>query len=252
MAWHSKWHNIKHKKAAEDKKKAKVYSKMAKLIEIAARSGADPNMNPALVTVLGKAKYAGVPKDVIERAIKKGSWVNDGVNFQTIFYEWYAPWGVALYIKTMTDNPNRTASNIKSLLAKAGWNMAEMGAVGWQFKEIGEIVISWKIKKLLVKGNEVEDEEALDTDTLENQLLGLDISDYTIEEWVCRVVTTRENFTTVAKHIENLEYKIANADLIWESTNPTEVDDETYAKVERIREILEDDDDVEEVYDNVA
>jgi transcriptional/translational regulatory protein YebC/TACO1 len=129
--------------------------------------------------------------------------------------------------------------------------MAEVGAVGWQFREIGEIVIEGKLKVEKVKGNDVETIEPFDLDALENQLLGLEISDYTVDEGICRVVTTRENFITVSKNIEHLGYKIASADLIRESTNPTEVDDEIYAKVERIRDILEDDDDIEEVYDNV-
>lgn len=252
MAGHSKRHNIKHRKAAEDAKKAKVYSKMSKLIEIAARKGADPFMNPALDTVLSKAKYASVPKDVIEKAIKKWSGQSNGAEYQILFYEWYAPGGVALYIKTMSDNTNRTATNIRSLLNKAWWTMAEMGAVGRQFREIGEIVIEGVVKIEKIKWNDIETILPFDEHHLENQLLGLEISDYTIEEGICRVVTTKDNFASVLKNIEHLWYKIASGDLIRESTNPMEIDDETYAKVERIREVLEDDDDVEEVYDNVA
>jgi YebC/PmpR family DNA-binding regulatory protein len=251
MAWHSKRHNIKHRKAAEDAKKSKVYSKMGKLIEIAARGGADPSMNPSLEMVLSKAKYASVPKEVIERAIKKGSGQSNGAAYQTLFYEGYAPGGVALYIKTLSDNSNRTATNIRTLLNKSGGSMAEMGAVAWQFKEIGEIVIEGIIKTEKVKGNDVETILPFDQDKLENELLGLDISDYTFEEGVCRVVTSKENFNGVLKNIENLGYKIASADLIRESTNPLEISDEIYAKVERVREVLEDDDDVEEVYDNI-
>lgn len=251
MAWHSKWHNIKHRKAAEDAKKSKVYSKMGKLIEIAARKGADPNMNPSLDMVLQKAKYASVPKEVIDRAIKKGSGTAWWTDYQTLFYEGYAPGGIALYIKTMTDNSNRTAASMKTLLGKAGWSMAEMGAVSWQFKEIGEIVITGKVQNTTVKWNVIENIIPFVKDELENQLLGLDIVDYTIEEDVCRVVTSKEHFAQVSKSIENLWYKVESADLIRESTNPTDVDDEVYAKVERIREILEDDDDVEEVYDNI-
>lgn len=129
--------------------------------------------------------------------------------------------------------------------------MAEMGAVAWQFKEIGEIVIEGAIKTEKVKGNDIETILPFDQDKLENELLGLDISDYTLEEGVCRVVTSKENFNGVLKNIENLGYKVASADLIRESTNPLEISDEIYAKVERVREVLEDDDDVEEVYDNI-
>lgn len=252
MAGHSKRHNIKHRKAAEDAKKSKVYSKMAKLIEIAARNGADPMMNPWLDTVLSKAKYAWVPKDVIERAVKKGSWQTGGGSYQTIFYEWYAPWWVALYIKTLSDNTNRTATNVRSLLGKAWGTMAEMGAVSRQFKEIGEIVITWIISKTKLKWVDIEQELPFDNGILEEQLLDLPISDYTIEEGICRVVTTKEYFHTVLKSIEWWGYKITQGDLVWESTNKIEVDDELYTKIEKIRDILEDDDDIEEVYDNVA
>ncbi len=251
MAGHSKRHNIKHRKAAEDAKKSKVYSKMAKLIEIAARNGADPMMNPSLDTVLIKAKYASVPKDVIERAIKKWSWQSWWAVYQTLFYEWYAPGWVALYIKTLSDNSNRTATNIRSLLNKSGGTMAEMGAVSRQFKEIGEIIIEGCIVLEKVKGNEKETIVPFDTPTLENQLLWLDITDYTFDGDICRVTTTKEYFNTVLKNIDHLGYKIATGSLIRESTNPLEIDDETYAKVERIKEVLEDDDDIEEVYDNI-
>ena len=156
-----------------------------------------------------------------------------------------------MYIKTLSDNSNRTATNIRTLLNKSGGSMAEMGAVAWQFKEIGEIVIEGAIKTEKVKGNDVETILPFDQDKLENELLGLDISDYTLEEGVCRVVTSKENFNGVLKNIENLGYKVASADLIRESTNPLEISDEIYAKVERVREVLEDDDDVEEVYDNI-
>lgn len=257
MAWHSKRHNIKHRKAATDSKKSKIYSKMAKLIEIAARTWADPLMNPSLDMVLSKAKYASVPRDVIERAIKKWSWQSMWAAYQTIFYEGYAPGWVALYIKTLSDNTNRTASSMRSLLGKAWGTMAEMWAVSRQFREIGEIVIEWLIKIEKVKWNDVETVYPFDKNQLENQLLGLEIEDYSFDESnpgesICRVVTNREQFISVTHQLERMWYKLSSADLIWESTNPTEVDDETYAKLERIRDVLEDDDDVEEVYDNVV
>ena len=145
---------------------------MGKLIEIAARGGPDPSMNPSLDTVLTKAKYASVPKEVIERAIKKGSGQANGAAYQTLFYEGYAPGGVALYIKTLSDNSNRTATNIRTLLNKSGGTMAEMGAVGWQFREIGEIVIEGSIKTEKIKGNDIESVLPFDEDKLENELLG--------------------------------------------------------------------------------
>lgn len=251
MAGHSKWHNIKHKKAAEDAKKSKVYSKIAKLIEIAARNGADPMMNPALDTVLQKAKYNSVPKDVIEKAIKKGSGEKWGANFITAFYEWYGPGGVALYIKTLTDNTNRTSTNIRSMLNKVGASMAELGSVSWQFVEKWEIVINGSVISNTVKGNEIREVIAFDKDVLENQLLELDIEDYIFEDDSCRVLTSKANFIQVRDELESLGYNFLSADLIRTSTNQADVSDEDLEKISKIVEILEDDDDVEQVYLNI-
>lgn len=251
MAGHSKRHNIKHKKAAEDAKKSKVYSKIAKLIEIAARSGADPMMNPALDTVLQKAKYNSVPKDVIEKAIKKGSGEKWWANYVTIFYEWYGPGWVALYIKTMTDNSNRTSTNIRSMLNKFGASMAEVGSVSRQFVEKWEIIIDGVVKTEIIKWNEVKTVLPFDNDQLENQVLELDIEDYAIEDGVCRVITSKNNFIQVRNALESLWYNFANADLIWTSTNQADVSDEDLEKIDRIVELIEDDDDVEQVYLNI-
>lgn len=251
MAGHSKRHNIKHKKAAEDAKKSKVYSKIAKLIEIAARNGADPNMNPWLDTVLQKAKYNSVPKDVIEKAIKKGSWEKWWANYTTIFYEWYGPWWVALYIKTLSDNSNRTSTNIRSILNKTWANMAEVWAVSRQFIEKWEIIIDGILHKEIIKWNEVTSTLPFDSDLLENQVLELDIEDYIIEDDVCRVITSKANFIQVRNALEELWYNFTAADLIWTSTNQADVSDEDLEKIDKIIEILEDDDDVEQVYINI-
>lgn len=251
MAGHSKRHNIKHKKAAEDAKKSKVYSKIAKLIEIAARSGADPTMNPALETVLQKAKYNSVPKDVIDKAIKKGSGEKWWANYVTTFYEWYGPWWVALYIKTLSDNTNRTSTNVRSMLNKMWANMAEVWSVSRQFIEKWEILIDGILTEVIVKWNKVQNILLLDLDKLENDLIELDIEDYNIELGLCRVTTSKANFIQVRNTLESLWYNFAGADLVWTSTNQVDINDDDLEKIDKIVEMLEDDDDVEQVYINI-
>ncbi len=251
MAGHSKRHNIKHKKAAEDAKKSKVYSKIAKLIEIAARSGADPTMNPALETVLQKAKYNSVPKDVIDKAIKKGSGEKWWANYATIFYEWYGPWWVALYIKTLSDNTNRTSTNVRSMLNKMWANMAEVWSVSRQFIEKWEIIIDGKVYIDTIKWNEIRNVLPFDLDKLENDILELDIEDYDVEDGVCRIVTSKTNFIQVRDALESLWYNFTDADLVRTSTNQVDISDGDMDKIDRIVELLEDDDDVEQVYTNI-
>jgi YebC/PmpR family DNA-binding regulatory protein len=252
MAGHSKRHNIKHKKAATDAKKAKVYSKVGKLIEIAARGGANPSMNPALETVLQKARYNGLPKDVIEKAIKKWSWSSDWKSFTEMYYEWYGPWGSALYIKVLTDNPARTTPNIRSLLSKAGGSMAEMWAVSWNFSELGEIVASGVQKVEKIKWNDIESIIPFDNDELEMFLMDCDVMDYNIEEWICTITTSKENFVGVRNAIAEKRYAITSADLVQKPNSSIELSDMDMEKLEKIIELLEDDDDVENVYVNLS
>lgn len=135
MAGHSKWHNIKHRKAAQDAKKSKVYARIAKQIEIAAKLWADPSMNPTLATVLGTAKSSWLPKDVIEKAVNKWSWQGGWDELQEIYYEWYGPEWIAMYIKCITSNTNRSAASVRATLTKYNGNMWEVWSVAWQFEK---------------------------------------------------------------------------------------------------------------------
>ena len=143
MSGHSKWATIKHKKGAADQKRAKVFAKLIRQVEVAAREGGgDPAMNPALRTMFQKARDSSVPIDTIERAIKRGTGELEGVTYEQITYEGYAPNGVAILIDVLTDNRNRTGSDIRSTLKKNGGSIAEPGAVGWQFERKGVIVLA--------------------------------------------------------------------------------------------------------------
>ena len=143
MSGHSKWATIKHKKGAADKKRGKLFAKLIKQVEVAARQGGgDLDGNPTLRTMYQKARDSSVPLDTIERAIKRGTGELEGVNYESITYEGYAPHGVALYVETLTDNRNRTASEIRTILTKNGGSLAEPGSVAWQFERKGIINFS--------------------------------------------------------------------------------------------------------------
>ena len=146
MSGHSKWATIKHKKGAADKKRGKLFAKLIKQVEVAARQGGgDLDANPTLRTMYQKARDNSVPLDTIERAIKRGTGELEGVNYEDVTYEGYAPNGVALYIETLTDNRNRTGSEVRSTLSKHGGSLAEPGSVAWQFERKGVIILNKSI-----------------------------------------------------------------------------------------------------------
>ena len=148
MSGHSKWATIKHKKGAADKKRGKLFAKLIKQVEVAARQGGgDLDANPTLRTMYQKARDNSVPLDTIERAIKRGTGELEGVNYEDVTHEGYAPSGVALYIETLTDNRNRTGSEVRSTLSKNGGSLAEPGSVAWQFERKGVIVLDKKIEE---------------------------------------------------------------------------------------------------------
>lgn len=254
MAGHSKWHNIRHKKAAQDAKKSKIYTKISKIIELAARQGwGDPNLNPALEAALEKAKYYSVPKEVIDRAIKKWTWQLEWEQLEEVFYEWYAPWGVALYIKCITSNKNRTWANVRTILNKNWGSMWEPGSVSWQFKEKWVIYIWWKVEKYVEKWKQVEKVIPLNIDELEEKLLELDVEDFEYDEenQIAKIITPKESFSDVKKSLENAGYKIEDSNIEFVAENLIEVDDETAEKVQKLIDALEEDDDVDTVYHNM-
>ncbi len=237
MSGHSKWATIKHKKGAADAKRGKLFAKLARQIEVASRSGGgDPDMNPTLRTAVQKAKAAQMTNDAIDRAIKRGSGDHGGANFESITYEGYAPGGVALLIEVLTDNRNRTAADVRSTLTKLGGSLAEPGAVGWQFKRQGQIVL----------------ERVTDGDEL--MLAALDAgADDVVDEgdgnW--RVVSTPSATYEVKEKLEASGYTIVSADTPLVSENLVPVGSvEDAKKLMRIIDTLEDYDDVQDVFSN--
>jgi YebC/PmpR family DNA-binding regulatory protein len=236
MSGHSKWATIKHKKGAADKARGKLFAKLARQIEVAARAGGgDVDSNAALRTMVLKAKAGQMTKDAIDRAIKRGVGETDGANYESIMYEGYAPGGVALLVDVLTDNRNRTAADVRSAFSKFGGSMAEPGAVSWQFSRRGVIVVD---------GSLAEDDVM--TVALE---AGADDIERDGDTW--RVLTDPSVVYDVKEAIELAGTAVHSAESTMVSSTIIEVTDVNDAKqILRIMDMLEDNDDVQDVYAN--
>lgn len=242
MAGHSKWANIKHKKARSDEKRGKEFTKIAKEITIAVRSGGggDPEANSKLKLAIQKAKAINMPNENISRAIKKGTGEMESESIEEIIYEGYAPGGVAIMLEIATDNRNRTASEIRHLFSKANGNLGETGCVAWMFKRAGYIVVS--------KENLQLDEEELMLMALE---LGAD--DVREEDDSYEVITSPEVFMEVKEGLEGQGIKLEDADVVMLPENTVDINDaDTAARVIKLVDLLEDHDDVQNVYTNMS
>ncbi len=251
MAWHSKRHNIKHRKAAQDSKKAKIYAKASKVIQMAAEKGDNPSLNPALDAAIKKWKQVGLSKDAIEKAVNKWAGNDTGEKLVEIFYEGYGPSGVALYIKCITPNTNRSGANVRALLAKYGGNMGDPGSVGRQFAEKGEIFVSGKILMEKIKGKDVETILPLD-DEFELAIMDTDAEDYQIDDWIARILTSRDDFMKTVTALEDWWRKIMQSDLSYIPENTIALDEKGEEKLLNIIDILEDDEDVDTIWHNAG
>jgi YebC/PmpR family DNA-binding regulatory protein len=236
MSGHSKWATIKHKKGAADKARGKLFAKIARQIEVAAREGGgDPTSNATLRTMVQKGKAAQMTNDAIDRAIKRGIGADDGKVYENIMYEGYAPGGVALMVDVLSDNRNRTGAEIRNIFSKLGGSMAEPGAVGWQFSRKGVI---------LVPGTVAEDDvmmAALDAGADDISLQG--------DTW--QVLTDPSVVWDVKAALEEAGLEITSAESTMISSVTVEVTDADDArKILRIMDALEDNDDVQDVFSN--
>jgi len=237
MAGHSKWAKVKHFKGALDAKRGKIFSKLSKEITIAARlGGGDPAMNPRLRMVLLKCRAANMPNDNIERAVKKGTGGGEGVNFEDLTYEVYGPNGVALLVELTTDNRNRTAAEIRSLLTKNAGTIATSGSVSRLFHRKGQIVVP---------------REGGDEDQLMELALEAGAEDFKADEDGFEILTEPARFEAVHKAVESKGIKPAVAEItsLPISTVPL-TDPAAIATANKLIEALEDHDDVKEVYSN--
>ena len=236
MSGHSKWATIKHKKGAADKARGKQFAKLNKQVEVAARSGGgDLDGNPTLRTMFQKARAASVPLDTIERAVKRGTGELEGVEYQEVNYEGYAPGGVAVYVEALTDNRNRTGPEMRSVFSKNGGSIAEPGAVAWQFERKGVVVVDGSV-----------DEDELMEAALE---AGAEDISRQGDDW--QVVTDGSSTHDVSSAIEAAGFVVKSTDLTMMPTSVISIDTIEGAKaVLKVIEALDDHDDVQEVYAN--
>ena len=237
MAGHSKWSNIKHRKGAQDKKRAQLFTKLAKEVTIAAKEGGkDINFNPRLRLALEKAKKNSMPKDNIDRAIKKGTGELAGVEYIEMRYEGYGPGGTAFIVDVVTDNKNRSASSVRSNFAKNGGNLGTDGAVAWMFEKKGQIIIK---------------SEGLDADEFMMEALEFGAEDVLVEGDTFEVITDPADFQNVLEALTEAGYENEEAEITMIPENMVKIEDEEVAaKVLKLYEVLEDNEDVNDVYSN--
>jgi len=247
-----RWHSIAARKASGDAKKSQAYAKVWKIIQIAARKGADPKMNPSLELALSKAKQYNLPREVVEKAILKWSGQLEGENLEEIFYEGYGPEGVALLIKALTPNTNRSAMSVKQIMYKYGWVLGAIGSVAWQFKEQGVIVIDGISETVQEKWKTSEKVHPLNTDELEERAMELPIADIEIDEKVVVIYVDKTNFSIVQKALEAFNYHMLESDIQFIPENTVKLDEVNTNKLYTLLDALDDDEDIDHVWHNMG
>ena len=237
MSGHSKFANIKHKKERNDAAKGKIFTVIGREIAVAVKEGGpDPNNNSKLRDVIAKAKSNNVPNDTIERGIKKAAGDIDAVNYEKNVYEGYGPSGVAVIVETLTDNKNRTAANVRSAFTKGGGNIGAQGCVSYMFDNKGLIII---------------DREEVDLDSDEFMLMALDAGaeDFSAEDDSFEIITAPDDFSAVREKLEKQNIPMVSAELTMiPQTKVKLTDEEDIKKMNKLLDLLEDDDDVQAVY----
>jgi len=237
MSGHSKWHSIRHKKGATDAKRGKIFSKLIKEIIVAARlGGGDPTGNPRLRTAVAAAKAENMPKDNIERAIKRGTGELDGLNYEETIYEGYGPGGVAVLVEVMTDNKNRAAADVRYIFSKRGGSLGEAGCVAWMFDKRGLIVFDQ---------NQISEDEILEV------ALDAGADDVVTTEDQFEVHTDLAAFESVKQAFDDRGLRYTMAEITMVPQNTVKLDDESQAvQILKLMEAIEDSDDVQKVYAN--
>lgn len=239
MSGHSKFANIKHKKEKNDAAKGKIFTIIGREIAVAVKEGGpDPANNSKLAAVIAKAKSNNMPNDTIERGIKKAAGDANSVNYETVVYEGYGPNGTAIIVNALTDNRNRTASNVRNAFTKGGGSVGTTGCVSYMFDEKGQIII---------------DKEECDMDADEVMMTALDsgAEDFIDEEDSYEILTSPDEFETVRKALEDAKIPMAQAEVTMIPQNYVELSSEDdIKKINRILDLLDEDDDVQAVYHN--
>ena len=236
MSGHSKWSSIKHKKAAVDAKRGKIFTKLMKEITIAAReSGGDSETNPRLRTAIANAKAQNMPNETIERGVLRGTGQLPGVDYEEITYEGYGPKGVAVIVEVVTDNRNRSTSDLRFILSKNGGNLGERGCVSWMFDKKGLIVV---------------DKDKADEDELIMMALEAGAEDVKIEGDSFEVITDPQDFESVRDAVQEAEIEMALAEVSMIPQTTVKLDGKDALQLLKMMEMLEEHDDVQNVYAN--
>ena len=236
MAGHSKWANIKHRKAAVDAKRGKAFTKLIRELTVAAKEGGgDPDANPRLRTAINAAKGSNMPNDTIDRAIKRGTGDIEGVVYEEVYYEGYGPGGSAVYVQALTDNKNRTVAEVRRLFTKSGGNLGESGCVSWIFDMKGRISF---------KGESATEEQLFET------AIDAGAEDVFTEDSDLVVVTETEDFEQVKTALKDAGLEYENAEVTMIPKNNVKIDGKDAEHMIRLMESLEESDDVQNVYAN--
>ena len=236
MSGHSKWHSIKHKKMATDQKRGKIFTKLIKEIMVATKmGGANPETNPRLRMAIEKAKSYNMPNDNIQRAIKKGSGAEGGINYEQVSYEGYGPGGVAIYVEVLTDNKNRTASEIRSIFSRHNGNLGGQGSVAWIFERKGFITVK---------------KEKAEEDKLFEIVLEAGAEDMKTEKDTYEIITTPENFENVKKALQDNQIEIESGSVTLIPKNTVKVEGKEAEQLLKLLDELEENEDVQGVYAN--
>ena len=237
MAGHNKWSQIKHKKAKEDSKRGKIFTRLSKEITVAAREGGgDPAGNARLRALLEKARDANMPAENTQRAIKKGTGELPGAQYEELMYEGYGPHGVAIIVETLSDNRNRTVADLRRLFSKGGGSIAEGGAVRWMFAKKGVVRAA----------GEVSEEQLFDL------LANTDIDDLHCEENLCCITCSPKEMSAVQKLLAGANLTIESAEIEWVPSSTAELDESDADKVLQLLSTLQDLDDVKSVYTSLG
>lgn len=239
MSGHSKFANIKHKKERNDSTKGKVFTKLGREIAVAVKEGgADPNANSHLKDIIAKAKSNNMPNDTIDRSIKKAAGDANAVNYEVATYEGYGPNGIAIIVETLTDNKNRTASNVRNAFTKGNGNVGSQGCVSFMFDRKGQIIID-------------KEECDMKSDDLMMVVLEAGAEDFAEEEDSFEILTDPDDFSAVRENLENAKIPMAQADITMIPQTWVELSNEQDIKsMQRILDLLDEDDDVQEVWHN--
>jgi len=238
MSGHSKWATIKHAKGAADAKRGQMFTKLIKEISIAARMGGGSlDGNPRLRTAILKARAANMPKDNIDRAIKKGTGELEGVSYEELVYEAFAPGGVAIFIEVLTDNKNRAAADIRNILTRAGGQLATTGSVSRLFKRLGVITM---------------DGEKYTEDQIMEVAIEGGAEDVSLQDGIIEVTTAPEDFESVLNALQAKEFETMSAEVSMVAESEVSLDNDGTAKALRLIDKLEENDDVQNVFSNVS